>query len=224
VPVAVRLGDRQRHAPGHRQHQHEVAVELRARRERHRGAAGPGLDRHAVRRALDGHARERALDLDGKRKRVGRRELHARYLVRLQRQLGLAEARRDHRGDREPQHALRRREQLGVAVADHRALARHEVAEARGVEAVGGLLEQHANVVASPWSALVLALEVGGGIAIIVGWRTRLFAFLLAGFQACRPGAARLRRCSAPVPRRLQTRACPCPQVRPRADLASSRR
>jgi putative oxidoreductase len=29
---------------------------------------------------------------------------------------------------------------------------------------------------------LVIALEVLGAIAIIVGWRTRLFAFLLAGF------------------------------------------
>jgi putative oxidoreductase len=30
---------------------------------------------------------------------------------------------------------------------------------------------------------LVIALEVFGAIAIIVGWRTRLFAFLLAGFS-----------------------------------------
>ena len=30
---------------------------------------------------------------------------------------------------------------------------------------------------------LVIALEVVGAIAIIVGWRTRLFAFLLAGFS-----------------------------------------
>jgi len=30
---------------------------------------------------------------------------------------------------------------------------------------------------------LVIALEVLGAIAIIVGWRTRLFAFLLAGFS-----------------------------------------
>ena len=30
---------------------------------------------------------------------------------------------------------------------------------------------------------LVIALEVIGAIAIIVGWRTRLFAFLLAGFS-----------------------------------------
>ena len=29
---------------------------------------------------------------------------------------------------------------------------------------------------------LVIALEVGGAVAIIVGWHTRLFAFLLAGF------------------------------------------
>ncbi len=29
----------------------------------------------------------------------------------------------------------------------------------------------------------VIALEVGGGLAIILGWRTRLFAFLLAGFS-----------------------------------------
>ncbi len=29
---------------------------------------------------------------------------------------------------------------------------------------------------------LVIALEVGGAIAIIAGWHTRLFAFLLAGF------------------------------------------
>jgi putative oxidoreductase len=29
---------------------------------------------------------------------------------------------------------------------------------------------------------LVIALEVGGALAIIVGWRTRLVAFLLAGF------------------------------------------
>jgi putative oxidoreductase len=29
---------------------------------------------------------------------------------------------------------------------------------------------------------LVIALEVGGAVAIVVGWRTRLFAFLLAGF------------------------------------------
>jgi putative oxidoreductase len=30
---------------------------------------------------------------------------------------------------------------------------------------------------------LVIALEVVGAIAIIFGWRTRLFAFLLAGFS-----------------------------------------
>lgn len=30
---------------------------------------------------------------------------------------------------------------------------------------------------------LVIALEVIGAVAIIVGWRTRLFAFLLAGFS-----------------------------------------
>ena len=30
---------------------------------------------------------------------------------------------------------------------------------------------------------LVIALEVGGALAIIVGWRTRLVAFLLAGFS-----------------------------------------
>ncbi|MGW8367132.1 MAG: DoxX family protein [Gammaproteobacteria bacterium] len=30
---------------------------------------------------------------------------------------------------------------------------------------------------------VVIALEVGGGLAIILGWRTRLFAFLLAGFS-----------------------------------------
>jgi putative oxidoreductase len=30
---------------------------------------------------------------------------------------------------------------------------------------------------------LVIAFEVVGAIAIIVGWRTRLFAFLLAGFS-----------------------------------------
>ena len=30
---------------------------------------------------------------------------------------------------------------------------------------------------------LVIALEVGGAIAIIIGWRTRLVAFLLAGFS-----------------------------------------
>lgn len=29
---------------------------------------------------------------------------------------------------------------------------------------------------------LVIALEVGGAVAIIAGWRTRLVAFLLAGF------------------------------------------
>jgi putative oxidoreductase len=29
---------------------------------------------------------------------------------------------------------------------------------------------------------LVIILEVGGSIAIILGWKTRLFAFLLAGF------------------------------------------
>ena len=30
---------------------------------------------------------------------------------------------------------------------------------------------------------LVIALEVGGSIAIILGWHTRLVAFLLAGFS-----------------------------------------
>jgi len=30
---------------------------------------------------------------------------------------------------------------------------------------------------------LVIALEVGGALAIIVGWRTRLVAFVLAGFS-----------------------------------------
>jgi len=30
---------------------------------------------------------------------------------------------------------------------------------------------------------LVIALEVGGAVAIILGYRTRLFAFLLAGFS-----------------------------------------
>ena len=30
---------------------------------------------------------------------------------------------------------------------------------------------------------LVIALEVGGALAIVVGWRTRLTAFLLAGFS-----------------------------------------
>ena len=29
---------------------------------------------------------------------------------------------------------------------------------------------------------LVIAFEIGGALAIIVGWRTRLFAFLLGGF------------------------------------------
>jgi len=29
---------------------------------------------------------------------------------------------------------------------------------------------------------LVIALELGGGLALIAGWRTRLFAFALAGF------------------------------------------
>lgn len=29
---------------------------------------------------------------------------------------------------------------------------------------------------------LVIALEIGGSLAIIVGWRTRIVAFLLAGF------------------------------------------
>src|SRR5690606_272387 len=30
---------------------------------------------------------------------------------------------------------------------------------------------------------LVIALEIGGGIALLVGWQTRLTAFLLAGFS-----------------------------------------
>ena len=30
---------------------------------------------------------------------------------------------------------------------------------------------------------LVIALEVGGAVAIFLGWRTRVFAFLLAGFS-----------------------------------------
>lgn len=30
---------------------------------------------------------------------------------------------------------------------------------------------------------LVIALEIGGGVALIVGWRTRWMAFLLAGFS-----------------------------------------
>ena len=30
---------------------------------------------------------------------------------------------------------------------------------------------------------LVIALEVGGAVAIILGWRTRIVAFLLAGFS-----------------------------------------
>ena len=30
---------------------------------------------------------------------------------------------------------------------------------------------------------LVILLEIGGGLAVIVGWQTRLFAFLLAGFS-----------------------------------------
>ena len=30
---------------------------------------------------------------------------------------------------------------------------------------------------------LVIALEVGGGFAIVVGWQTRIMAFLLAGFS-----------------------------------------
>lgn len=29
---------------------------------------------------------------------------------------------------------------------------------------------------------LVILLETGGGLAVIVGWQTRIFAFLLAGF------------------------------------------
>lgn len=29
---------------------------------------------------------------------------------------------------------------------------------------------------------LVILLEVGGGLAVVVGWQTRIFAFLLAGF------------------------------------------
>lgn len=29
---------------------------------------------------------------------------------------------------------------------------------------------------------LAILLEIGGGLAVIVGWQTRLFAFLLAGF------------------------------------------
>jgi putative oxidoreductase len=30
---------------------------------------------------------------------------------------------------------------------------------------------------------LVIALEVAGAVAIVIGWQTRLFAFLLAGFS-----------------------------------------
>ena len=42
---------------------------------------------------------------------------------------------------------------------------------AMGVPAAGVLLP------------LVIALEVGGALALIVGWQTRLVAFLLAGFS-----------------------------------------
>ena len=47
---------------------------------------------------------------------------------------------------------------------------------------------------------LVIALEVGGAIAIIVGYRTRLVAFLLAGFSSCPRSSSTARsatRCSS---------------------------
>jgi len=50
---------------------------------------------------------------------------------------------------------------------------------------------------------LVIVLEIGGAIAIIAGWRTRLVAFLLAGFSivstVSRPGCrcSRWSRCSS---------------------------
>jgi len=43
-----------------------------------------------------------------------------------------------------------------------------------------------------PWgaAALVIALEVFGALAIIVGWQTRLFAFLLGGLHCFRQSSS----------------------------------
>jgi putative oxidoreductase len=55
-----------------------------------------------------------------------------------------------------------------------------------GIQKVGGYAgtQGYMEAMGVPGALLplVIALEVGGAIAIILGWHTRLFAFLLAGF------------------------------------------
>jgi putative oxidoreductase len=55
-----------------------------------------------------------------------------------------------------------------------------------GIEKLGGYAGTAAHMVAAgvPGALLplVIATEIGGSLAIIVGWHTRIVAFLLAGF------------------------------------------
>jgi len=51
-----------------------------------------------------------------------------------------------------------------------------------GYERFEGMLEEHG--IAAELLPLVIALELGCGLAMALGWQTRLAAFLLAGFTA----------------------------------------
>ena len=51
-----------------------------------------------------------------------------------------------------------------------------------GYERFEGMLEDHG--IAAELLPVVIALELGCGLAIAIGWQTRLAAFLLAGFTA----------------------------------------
>ncbi len=55
-----------------------------------------------------------------------------------------------------------------------------------GVEKMGGFADTQGFMASKGVPGLLLpvalALEIGGGLAIAIGWKTRLFAFLIAGY------------------------------------------
>ena len=158
VPVAVLRDDRERPPRQPADREHEVAVEEGAAREADVHAGRRGGDRKRVRRRRELPGGDLAFEVDRERERVRDREVARRDLVRREAcGLRVAVAGRDDRGNRQAHAALLEPQQLRVAVADRRRLARHQVAEVERAQAVSRALE-HDRGVALVDRLLVVAL------------------------------------------------------------------
>ena len=78
--------------------------------------------------------------------RVAHRDVAARFLVGQQRPARVAIARCHRHRNGQPHAALLKRQQLPIAVADHRLLAGQQVAQAHREQAIARLLEQDGGV------------------------------------------------------------------------------